>query len=220
MADEIPVILLPGMGADAGMFAAIRRELPQVVTPPWIAPVRGESIGSYARRFAKVIDPGGPCFIGGASFGGVMAQELAAILPHVRGCFVIGSIRTSESTPKRLRMLLPLTPFVGILPVLAPLIIRILGSWLRSPTREVMRELACANPAFLRWGTKAILKWTPSPEVEHVRVFHIHGDRDRVFPISLVKPDCVVPGAGHLITITHSREVAECLRDQVAGVGG
>ena len=219
MTDDTPLILLPGLGADARMFSALHSDLAQLVTPPWIEPLRGESVAGYARRFAAVIDPGRPCFIGGTSFGGVVAQEVAAVLPHVRACFVIGSTRSDKSKPWRIRILRPITPFTVILPWMSPLLVRLLGSWLRLPTRGVMTQLADADAKFLRWGAQAILKWQPSPAVAGVRVCQIHGDHDRVFPIRLTNPDQIVAGAGHLIAITHPQPVVEYLRRMLNEIG-
>ena len=218
MTEDTPLILLPGLGADGRMFSSLRSSLPQLVTPPWIEPLRGETVAEYARRFAVVIDPGRPCFLGGASFGGVVAQEVAAILPNVRACFVIGSIRSDKSRPWRIRILRAVTPLVGVLPTLSPVVLGLLGRWVRPPTRGVLTQLAQADAKFLRWGAQAILKWKPSPDVANVRVYHVHGDRDRVFPIPLTDPDHIVTGAGHLIAITHSKEVTEYLRDRMTAM--
>jgi pimeloyl-ACP methyl ester carboxylesterase len=212
MNEAEPLILLPGMGADARMFSALRGGLPGIVTPAWITPRPHESLVEYARRFAGTIDPGRPCFIGGASLGGVMALEVAAVLPNVRACFVIGSIRSASSRPWRVKILGPITPLVGILPRLSPLIVRLLGRWLRPPTRGVLMQLTEADPQFLRWASAAILRWQPSPETRNVRVHHIHGERDRVFPVRMTEADHIVPGAGHLISITHPQAVVEFLR--------
>lgn len=215
MPDDIPLILLPGLGADGRMFSSLQIGLPQLITPPWIKPVRGESVAEYARRFAPIIDPGGPCFIGGASFGGVVAQELAAILPNVRACFVIGSLRSGDAKPWRIRVLRPITPLVSILPWISPLLVRVIGTLLRPPTRGVLIQLADADRSVLRWGAGAVLSWRPSPEIQRVRILQIHGDRDRVFPIRLTHPDCIVSGAGHLIAITHAKQVLEFLKTQM-----
>ncbi len=218
MDEPDPLILLPGMGADARMFSALRNDLPQLVTPAWIESSRRESLIDYSRRLAKVIDPGQPCFVGGASFGGVVALEIAAVLPRVRACFLIGSIQSADSRPWRVKLLHPVTPLVGLLPTMSPWVVRLLGSWLRSPTRGVMTQLGDADARFLRWAAHAILTWYPSPEIARVRVCQIHGERDRVFPVHMAKPDHVVSGAGHLISITHPQPVVEFLRERMAAI--
>ncbi len=218
MDEPDPLMLLPGMGADARMFSSLRNDLPQLVTPAWIEPSRGESLVDYSRRLAKVIDPGRPCFVGGASFGGVVALEIAAVLPRVRTCFLIGSIQSADSRPWRVKLLHPVTPLVGMLPTMSPWVVRLLGSWLRSPTRGVMTQLGDADARFLKWAARAILTWQPSPEIARVRVCQIHGERDRVFPVHMTRPDHVVSGAGHLISITHPQPVVEFLRERMAAI--
>lgn len=219
MTDELPLILLPGLGADGRMFSSIRSRIPQVVTPDWIEPRPNESVADYAARLVPLIDPGRPCFIGGCSFGGVVAQEVAARLPSVRACFVIGSLRSTGNRPLRIRVLRPITPLVGILPWIAPWLVWLIGSLLRAPTRGVLTQLADANGRFLRWGAQAVLTWKPSPQVATVRIVQIHGDRDRVFPIRSNAIDHVVAGAGHLIAITHSKDVADILKSQMTALG-
>ena len=217
MPDADPLILLPGMGADARMFAPLRIGLPELVTPNWIEPERNESLTEYARRLARAVDPGGPCFVGGASFGGVVALEMSVAL-RARACFLIGSIRSADSRPWRVKQLHPLTPLVGMLPTMSPWLVRLLGGWLRSPTRGVMTQLGEADSQFLKWAARAILTWQPSPETARVRVCQIHGERDRVFPVHMANPDRVVSGAGHLISITHPQPVVEFLRDRMAAI--
>jgi pimeloyl-ACP methyl ester carboxylesterase len=215
MTDVPPLILLPGLGADARMFAAVVERLPHVTTPAWIEPIPGESVAEYARRFAPVIDPGRSFYLGGASFGGVIAQELAAILPNAIACFVIGSACSERAKPLRIRMLRPITPFAGAATQIAPILTWLLGRWLRPPTRSVLAQLTDVNPRFVRWGAGAILRWKPSPQVADVRIHHIHGDSDRVFPVRLGNPEVIVPGAGHLIAITHPFPVAEFIRERM-----
>ena len=216
---DAPLILFPGMGADARMFAPLRSALPQLVTPNWVEPEKNESLVEYARRLAKVVDPGQPCFVGGASFGGVVALEVAAVLPSARACFLIGSVRSSRARPWRLGLLRPVTPFIGVLPYLSPTLVTLLGHWLRPATRGVLMQLADTDARFLRWAAGAILTWTPSPETDRVRVCHIHGERDLVFPSRLAQADELVTGAGHLVSITHPAAVAEFLRARMEEMG-
>jgi hypothetical protein len=48
------------MGADARVFAGQSREIEELVVPDWIAPEPGDSLASYAERWARKIDPGEP----------------------------------------------------------------------------------------------------------------------------------------------------------------
>jgi len=98
----IPLILFPGMGADARLFAPQRAAFPQLIVPTWIKPERGESLAAYAERCARQIDPGEECFVGGASFGGFVAVEAARHL-RAKACFLIGSARGPDELPLRIQ---------------------------------------------------------------------------------------------------------------------
>ncbi|HEX4606599.1 MAG TPA: alpha/beta hydrolase [Urbifossiella sp.] len=100
----VPIILLSGMAADERLFAAQVAAFPTLRVQPWVAPLPGESLRAYAARLAPVVDPGRPCLVGGASFGGVVALELAPHLPAL-GCVLIGSIRSPTGLPRRWRAL-------------------------------------------------------------------------------------------------------------------
>src|SRR4051812_19762115 len=100
---EARLILLPGLGADERMFAPQRATFPRLEVPRWLTPQPRESLPDYARRMAAGIDPSEPLFLGGSSFGGMVALEMAR---HVRprAVFLIGSCRAATaSVPWMLR---------------------------------------------------------------------------------------------------------------------
>ena len=213
---DLPLYLLPGMGADARLFRSQLDTFPNAVVPPWLAPEPRESLADYARRFADTLRPNGPCFVGGASFGGFVALEMA---PHLNalGCFLIGSARGPSEMPTRIRWLRPFGGTIGVLPfrLLAPgawLTRNTVGQFSHPLTRSFLRHLQETDSSFLRWGSQAALRWTPSPATADVRIFQIHGERDRVFPAKRSRADVILPGAGHLISLTHATAVNEYLR--------
>src|SRR5687767_15743899 len=93
------------MGADERVFAPQMREIPQLMVPRWAPPASpDESLASYAARMVRQVDPGRPCYVGGASFGGFVALEMARHL-QTRACFLIGSVRSPREFPPRIAML-------------------------------------------------------------------------------------------------------------------
>jgi pimeloyl-ACP methyl ester carboxylesterase len=87
-----------------------------------------------------------------------------------------------------------------------PLLARWFGATSTKHVNLFAAMLATTPPAFLRWATRAIFSW-PGVEELPVPVRHIHGDRDRVIPVHRVRPDHVIPGAGHLLNLTHAAAV-------------
>src|SRR5262249_36342674 len=147
--------------------------------------------------------------LGGSSFGGMVALELAAIV-RPKCVILIGSARSPTG----------LVRFPGMARALA----KALPAWLLRPRREMMglisgrfgtlspeqRELFWAMAAtksgwFIKWGISAILSWRPT-EVA-AQIHQIHGSADHVIPLRLVTADRVVAGGGHLLSITHAPEV-------------
>src|SRR5687768_11148554 len=106
MIESVPLILLSGMGADERLFEPQREAFPNLQVPVWIDPLPGESLRAYAVRMAHKVDPGCPCIVGGASFGGMVALEMAPLL-QARACLLIGSVRSSEELSWRWRALRP-----------------------------------------------------------------------------------------------------------------
>ena len=107
-----PLILLSGMGADERVFAPQLRAFGQLVVPNWIEAKPEESLASYAARLAAAVDPKRPCFVGGASFGGFVAMEMARRLDAM-AVFLIGSARSPAELPLRVRALRRLSRATG-----------------------------------------------------------------------------------------------------------
>lgn len=211
MGPDLPMILLPGMAADERLFGAQLDRFPNLRVPTWIHPHPREPLRAYAARLARTIDPGRPCVVGGASFGGIVALELATLVPAV-ACVLIGSIRSPTELPWRWRAARPLARLgPARLGQVAGAAARA-GRRLLSPaTARRFRRLARPEAAFVRWAMCAVLRWAPSPAARRVRVFHIHGERDRTLPVQLTRPDVVVPGGAHALSLFNPTAVNDFL---------
>lgn len=220
MGRELPLILLSGMGADERVFRRQREQFANLHLPGWIVPQPGDDLAGYARRMARHIDPGGPCFVGGVSLGGMIALEMARHL-DCRGCFLIASVRSSRELPWRARIMKPVAILLppasgGIPPLAARLALALAGRFLGPVPRSLLRQLADADRRFLRWASMALLRWKPCHDGLAIPIRQIHGDRDRVLPHTLTTPDRLVHGGGHVLPMTHAEEVNEFLRQGMA----
>lgn len=221
-AGEVPMIFFAGMGADRRLFAPQMRAFPQLVVPDWLEPVPHERLVDYAHRFAQRVDPGGPCIVGGASFGGFVAIEAARHL-QARAVFLIGSVKSARELPPRIRLLarlsriLPFIPFEWVAPVSA--FAHAASGWaLPQSARSVLRQLSDAEGRFLRWASGATLRWTVSRHPLPCPVYHIHGGRDHVLPARHTQPDVVVSDAGHVLSLTHGEQVNAFIADRLGRI--
>ena len=216
---ELPLILLPGMNGDPRVFAKQVAAFPNLIVPRWIPPLGDEEpLADYAQRLAAKIDPGRPCLIGGVSFGGIVALEVAKHL-QARGCVLIASCRGIEGLPPAIRLVRPVTALVP-----SSLIARV-ARWGQASAASIepahVREFAKLMPrdqAFRRWAVQVLLKW--QPELPDCPLHQIHGERDSTFNAGNCGADCIVPEAGHLLTLTHADMVNEYLQGVVTSCRG
>lgn len=216
MTTQVPLLLLSGMAADERLFHRQQTTFPNLRVPAWIAPLPEESLRAYALRLARRVDPGCPCLVGGASFGGMVALEMAQHL-QARACLLIGSVRSSAELPWQWRAL-RLAAFLGPdrIGVAARLITRLAGPWLSPGVARRLRRFAEPGAGFVRWAACAVLGWWPSPAARRVRVFQIHGEADRTLPVHCTRPDVIVPAGGHALPLTSPAAVNAFLRQSLA----
>lgn len=206
-----PLYVLPGIGGDERLFVAQRAVL-DVRPIPWIPPADPhEPLASYAARLARQLPLDEPFDLGGASFGGMVALELARHLAP-RRVFLFGSCRSPRAVAPLLRALRWLPPVIPPRP-LQPLVARWFGATSPAHVRLFADMLAATPPAFVRWATNAVFSWDGVAELP-MPVHHVHGQRDRLIPVRRVRPDRVIAGAGHLLNVTHGDDV----NDFIAGV--
>jgi len=213
----LDLILLPGLGADHRQFESQRVEFPDLLVPPWIVPRPRESLRAYAARMASTVPHGPNVVLGGSSFGGMVAYEMAR---HVRPSAVvlIGSCRSPRGIRPMLRRLRPGVPLfpvasLAIAKRIAPAGVRVfsrLGPEHRKLCVDMFRD---AEPRFVRWAAGAVLQWRPGPPPADVPVRQIHGRKDRVLPAARARADELIADGGHMINLTHAEQVNRFLRD-------
>lgn len=216
------LVLFPGLGADERMYEPQRAAFAGLGVPRWPKPHRGETLADFARRMADQIDPAAPpLFLGGSSFGGMVALEAAR---HVKpaAVFLIGSCRSPRSVPWALR-------WAGRVGRLAPgPVLRVIhavnsrSTWMFGDLDAAQHAMMAAmmraaDPRFIQWGGHALTRWAGAGDLA-CRVYHIHGGADRIMPCRLVRPDVIVPGAGHLLSVTHATEVNRFLAERIGSL--
>jgi pimeloyl-ACP methyl ester carboxylesterase len=205
------LLLLPGVGANRRLFDEQRFCAAELHIIEWIDPAGpDEPLTDYAERLAATLDTSRPFIIGGASFGGMVALELAR---HIQAdaVILIGSCRSPSSLPPSYRFLRACSDLVPDALfsrsfVAAPLIAFRFGVRSREHRQLFSDMLRQTSPSFVRWAARAVFGWPGIDELP-VPIHHIHGEDDRIVPLRCVKPDAVVQHAGHMVNVTHPAEV-------------
>lgn len=220
MAARPRLIFFPGLAADARLFDPLRARLPEIVVPPWIEPRADESLDHYASRLAGSFPVTRPYALGGVSFGGMVALELARYL-QPEAVVLIASCRDRRGITRRFVRQAHLGRFIP-----APL----LRLWIGGPgarrfaRREgltpehatLLRAMArAADCRFLRWAALASSAWEFKASLR-CPVFQIHGRHDAVIPLQDDVTDEIVDDGRHLIHMTHADRVATFIQRQLA----
>lgn len=223
---DMPLWLWPGLAADARLFDPLRDLLPSMSVPAFIEPRPRENLRDYALRYAESLAPGLPAdgryAVGGFSFGGQLALELAAALdPQPLGIVLICGVRgTHQISPgfKSQQKLGAVIPAPIARKLYVPFARRFAARDRLDPaSTELLLQMARdIDPVFLSWSSAACAGW-PGPPTLKMPVRHIHGELDRIIPDVKHEADETIPGARHLITLTHPDPVAAYVRRSLAG---
>ena len=221
------IVLFPGLGADPRMFKRQKRRFgDDLECPAWLLPDLNESFEAYARRWAERLQPepgdDRPLFLGGVSFGGMVALRVAEYLKP-RAVILIGSCRSRRARPPRWRVarrignLIP-GPLFGRHAFAAAALWVALLDQLDSEHRSLLVKMAAdSRPDLIRFGGDACADWDFD---EHTRpgfppVHQIHGRHDAVIPLSPGDPDTVIPDGRHILHFSHPHTVERFIMDVV-----
>lgn len=214
-------ILLPGLGGDERLFANMIDLLPSYQIIDFEVPYPTESIEDYAVRSARSFEHKHAVVLCGISFGGMLASILAARIEPV--CLVLMS---STHNPAGLAQ------SIRVFEWMSRLLPQTLAGWLRGvghlpakwleplegdPARIFKDMVRDADIELFRQGARMLMQWKMAPEIPCPR-FHLQGARDLLMPAAKVTPTHVAPGAGHLMNLTHPREVRSFIRDVLAEI--
>jgi pimeloyl-ACP methyl ester carboxylesterase len=211
------IYCISGLGADERAFSRLEIEGYKIICLPWLTPEPKETIADYAKRMSERITEQNPVLVG-LSFGGMMSIEIAKHLP-VEKIILISSIKSMKELPAwmktagrlRLNRIFPMRPYKFIEPIQN----RNLG--IKTPEDlELVRSYRRNVPqVYLEWAINQVLNWRNNWHPS--KIFHIHGDADRLFPIHKVSPTHTIPGGGHFMVMNRAAEVNAALREILLG---
>lgn len=209
---------LSGLGADERIFQKLVVPGLSFQYLKWVKPEGDEPLQEYTRKLASQIKEERP-FIIGVSFGGMVGIEIAKMMP-VAAVTLISSVKSCKELPAWMKAcgslsldrLLPDRPLkeAKALKLLRPVQNYFLGASSREEKKLANEYRDDADPVYLKWAIRQVLNWKNDWQPE--RVFHLHGDKDHIFPIKKVRPTQVIRNAGHFMVMSHAEEISEALK--------
>lgn len=205
--------LFSGLGADYRVFANL--ELPgyKIVYIKWIDPEKGEQMAHYAQRIRAQITTENPVLIG-VSFGGMMAVEIAKIIP-VEKVILISSAKTGRelAAGQSFFFKMGLYKYVpgAMLTSTNFIVYRLFG--VKSETDKAMLKaiLEDTDVRFFRWAMNNIAHWDNT--VVPLNLIHIHGTDDNIIPFENVQADYAIEGGGHLMVFNHAAAISRIIEN-------
>jgi pimeloyl-ACP methyl ester carboxylesterase len=170
----------------------------------------------YSGKILSLIDNSGDFAIIGLSFGGMMTIELLKTL-NPRHAILISSVATRDEMPGAFR-LLGKSKLDKLMPSMAlnkvyPFAHMFTGLKTREDKELWADIIRDSDPYFLKWAIHEILNW--KNEWRPDNIFHIHGNRDKTFPVELVKADRVIEGGGHFMVLSHAAEISNIINERL-----
>lgn len=191
------IYLLPGLGADERLFQ--NWDIPNASLYPirYTIHESKDSLKTYAQKLLPQIKHERPILIG-HSLGGILAQEIAALI-SVEKTIVFCSIKTVRELPPHL-LRYKRFPYYKLLPAkwLNQVIPIAEQRWGGTSKGSLLywQMLKANKPEFLKWAFDKVIHWKRQEVVNNL--IHIQGTREDIFPIQyLENPFIEVDYLGH-----------------------
>lgn len=223
----IPLVMLPGLGADGELFVKQRRAFGDdaIIVPEWPEVREDEPLHLFAKRLAERLGPTLPkrYALCGVSFGGMVAQEMLRFLDQAPAVtLLISSAQTVDAVPTWATLL-------GRLATLPPLALMASCHRLAAvpfaklndgddEAVSIFRGMAKrGDPRMFQWAIRRIADWEGPPDRSPTAppIYEIHGRDDPILKCQPALADHCIPGGKHLIFFTHAKTVNRWVFDHI-----
>src|SRR5688572_19391451 len=215
------IFCISGLGADERIFGKLQIPGAQLQFIKWVQPEENESIESYAKRLCNQIPIINPV-LAGVSFGGMMAIEIAKLIPASK-IILISSVKTCNEVPRWMRSCgqykldraLPSKPLTAYpaLKLIRPIQNYFLGAHTAEEKKIANEYRDSIDPIYLRWAINQVLNWKNNWQPENL--IHLHGQKDHIFPVKKIKNAMIIPGGGHFMIMNRFTEISEQITNQL-----
>lgn len=210
-----PIYCISGLGADEKIFTNLQIKGYELRYIPWIRPHKNERIEGYAKRMSEHIKEETAVLLG-VSFGGMMGIEIAKQIP-LQKLIIVSSIKSTNELPRWMKTAGALK-LDKLLPVRIHKYTEKIGnSRLGVSTKEEKEMVRAyrrnADLVFVDWAITQILNWKNDWQPENI--IHIHGDRDKIFPVKKINPTCIIKDGTHMIIYNRAGEISEYIQNRI-----
>jgi pimeloyl-ACP methyl ester carboxylesterase len=206
------VFLIAGLGADTRVYNNIDLNEDEIVSVDWIEPHKTDTLKTYAQKliFQYNITPNS--IVIGNSLGGMIAVEIAKILP-LKKAILVSSIKTIDEAPWYFSLFRNL-PVHKLIPgkaftSMGFLIKFVFGKMSKADSWLFNDMLKNSSPTFVKWAMGATLHWDNKTIPQNTYI--ITGDKDHIFDYRRIKDAIVVKGGTHIMIFDRAKEINKIL---------
>ncbi len=211
------IALMPGFGCSSRIFENLQLPSGTLIHLEWITPHKKESIQSYANRLiTPEMREAKELFLIGHSFGGVIMQEIARIIPAQK-VILISSIASKESLSNGLHMVRSLRLHIWVHKFTIKSTIWMWGknTGIKEGMKPIFKEgVKEFENKYYRWGVKSLVNWKQSLPNDLNPVLII-GTKDTVFPIKKAQNPILIENGGHLMVYFKAAEISKIISDVI-----
>jgi hypothetical protein len=208
---HLNIYFISGLGADKRAFDKI--ELSQMYNKhfiDWLKPFPKETVEAYALRMSANIDHSKPFVLVGLSFGGLICIEIAKFLKPLK-VILISSISCCSELPWYFkiggRLRLHKTGINTLLLKNDRILFWFFGTKSNKLQQYLKEMIAQTSSTYLTWAMHAITHWKHNDKPECV--IHIHGTKDKLFPLHYCHADIVIQRGSHFMIVTHAGQISK-----------
>jgi pimeloyl-ACP methyl ester carboxylesterase len=205
------IYCISGLGADERAFSKLKINGFTLHVIAWLMPAKDETIEQYAKRMRVDVTEENPILMG-LSFGGMICTEIAKQIP-VSKIIIISSIKSSKELPLWMRTVakLKLNKIVSLKSsrLTQPVQNKMLGIQSEEEKALVASLRREADLPYTNWAVNQAINW--KNDWQHPHIYHIHGDKDNMFPIKNIKADYTIKNGGHFMIMNRAAEVSDCI---------
>ena len=208
---EATIYCLGGLVSGKEVFQNIKPEGVDMVYIPYNAPKENEGLADYSKRLFLQLELPDDYQLLGVSFGGILVQEMSRFIA-TKKIVVISSVLHEKEFPYRMRFakrtkvykLLPTSLFSDV----DKLVKYAFGETIKGRAELYKKYLSVSDEKYLTWAIEQIVNWKQTQKLANV--VHIHGNKDKVFPVENIKGDVIrVKNGTHIMIINKYKKLAD-----------
>ncbi|HTD39248.1 MAG TPA: alpha/beta hydrolase [Mucilaginibacter sp.] len=208
------IFLIPGLGADERIFQYLDLQGHQVIAVKWIEPEKQDNLSTYAQKLIDYYSITPQSIVIGNSLGGMLAIEIAKKV-ELNKAIIISSIKTINEAPGSFKWyrLLPLYKLIPSkwLTSTGFMVKKAMGKMSKHHQELFISMLKGTSPKFVKWALGAIPHW--DNQIIPPNVYHITGDKDKIFPYKRIKGATIIEGGTHIMIFNKAKQINSWLKE-------